>query len=292
MENTKSISDYVREYKSSAEHNDSLWREFAELTNANSQLRAHRDWVEERQWGFGDRAFHYMWYLLLADICCRNTNPSFLEIGVYKGQVLSLWQLLAREFGANARSTGISPLIGTAPDSRIIHKLLLRLNPWYKKEADAQNLYPKADYANCVKTICDAFGLNFDDIRLIRGKSQDAMVKQEVGQSQFDIVYIDGDHSYSVVCEDLAFYAPLIKPNGYLVIDDSSFFQPGTSFFKGHEQVSRAVEEMDSTAYSNVLNVGHNRIYVKSQSNASNHVGSECRDNDVAASPEFRGASK
>src|SRR6476659_10073756 len=54
----------IANYKPTAEYNDSLWKSFAQKTVIVSCLRVHRDWVEENAWGFGDRAFHYMWYMM------------------------------------------------------------------------------------------------------------------------------------------------------------------------------------------------------------------------------------
>jgi hypothetical protein len=77
------------------------------------------------------------------------------------------------------------------------------------------------------------------------------------------VVYIDGDHSYAVSALDMAYYGDLLKPGGFLVLDDASCFQPGSKFFKGHEEVSRAAEEIDKAKFQNILNVGHNRVYAR-----------------------------
>ena len=64
-----------------ASRNDEVWTSFTELTDTVACLKSHRDWVEANSWGFGDRAFHYMWYLLLTDEVLKRERPSLLEIG-------------------------------------------------------------------------------------------------------------------------------------------------------------------------------------------------------------------
>src|SRR5271170_5401138 len=69
------------------------------------ELREHRAYFENNGRGFGEKAFHVMWFLLF-----REFRPeSFLEIGVFRGQTLSLAALLARHFKLNCFVQGISP---------------------------------------------------------------------------------------------------------------------------------------------------------------------------------------
>src|SRR5688572_2725632 len=56
------------------------------------ELRQHRRYYTSRKRGFGEDAFHVMWFMLF-----RHFRPgNFLEIGIYRGQVLSLVSLLAK----------------------------------------------------------------------------------------------------------------------------------------------------------------------------------------------------
>src|SRR5215510_11645664 len=106
----KRLDEYVQEYVRSEACNDAIWEEFTHATNNIPYLRAHRDWVEEHEWGFGFPAFHYMWYLLLTQDVFMREAPALLEIGVYKGQVISLWALIAAKEQATPRIYAISPL--------------------------------------------------------------------------------------------------------------------------------------------------------------------------------------
>src|SRR5262249_3640974 len=60
-----------------------------------AELRDHRTYfynVPNNRRGFGENTFHTMWYLLLQEFKPSN----FLEIGVFRGQVISLVTLWAK----------------------------------------------------------------------------------------------------------------------------------------------------------------------------------------------------
>lgn len=251
----------IAAYRNTAQHNDALHEEFTRLTDAVPLLKSHRDWVERHRWGYGDRAFHYMWWLLLADR--PGDGPlRLLEIGVFKGQILSLWAAIARELERAAIVTGISPFSGNAkPAPRWLRSLRKRLSPSYRAAAKVGNLHHFDDYLARVAEIFAAFDIDPKSARLIKGYSTDPAVIAEIGAESFDIVYIDGDHSYDVALADLKNYGPLVAPGGYLVIDDAAFFLPGEKFWKGFESVSRAAEILPALGFDNVLNIGHNRVF-------------------------------
>ena len=251
------------EYHSSEQTNDSIFKEFTDRVADVPYLKAHRDWVEQNEWGFGERAFHYMWYLLLTQDILKRTNPSLLEIGVYKGQVISLWSLIAAREEMPASIYAITPLSGKRQFPRYIHSLAMALSKQYRKDALSGNLYSKVDYLQCVKRIFTQFDLDLSLIKLLHGYSEDARIKEAVSDVTFDLVYIDGGHRYEEASHDINFFGNKVKVGGYLVLDDASFFLPGTVFWKGHETVSRAAEEIDPRRFTNVLNVGHNRVYVR-----------------------------
>ena len=254
----------VAHYQPTAEHNDALWKSFGQKTDTVSFLKLHRDWVEENSWGFGDRAFHYMWYLLLRDDVLNRPSPRLLEIGVYKGQVISLWALIAQRLGQPAEIAGVSPFTGGRPrfaDNRVLHRLAQIISPGYREDVRSANLYENVSYRLAVDRIFDQFGLRSANVNLLTGYSQDETVRAQLAARSFDLIYIDGGHRYEEVAQDLSFYAPLVGPGGYLVVDDASCDLPGTAFWKGHESVSRAVADWGAPGFVNVLNIGHDRVY-------------------------------
>jgi len=125
------------------------------------------------------------------------------------------------------------------------------------------NFYETADYSANVSHIFETFALQNANVRLVRGYSQDEHVLRQIDGRSFDVVYIDGGHRFEEVTADLQFYAPLVRHGGYLVLDDAACLLPGTAFWKGHESVSRAVENWGAPNFTNILNIGHNRIYMR-----------------------------
>ena len=259
-------SEFVSRYSSTVQANDALWKQMTDLTDATPILKRHRDWVEDNKWGFGDRAFHAMWFLMLADLASRQAKPlRLLEIGVYKGQVLSLWTMIARHLNVSAEVTGISPLAGKPPVMSILHRLRMVVDRGYREDAMVGNLHEQSNFASDVRKIFGEFGLDPSSMRLVEGLSQDPAVHSQVKDMTFDVVYVDGGHRYEEVSADLRLYAPHVRTGGYLVVDDAGYFLPGTLFFKGFEPVSRAAEQLDRKAWKNILNVGHNRVFERIQ---------------------------
>ena len=69
-------------------------------------LVQHRLYFSQDQRGFGEDAFHSLWYQLFINFRPRKV----LEIGLYRGQTISLWTLLARHLRLDCAVYGISPL--------------------------------------------------------------------------------------------------------------------------------------------------------------------------------------
>ncbi len=87
-------------YTDSVGVHDAIYQSFEAGVQADPQLRAHRDFVEANDHGYGDRAFHYMWKLLVEQM---PESFRFLEVGVYKGQTLSLIRMLSSMLARDSR---------------------------------------------------------------------------------------------------------------------------------------------------------------------------------------------
>lgn len=255
------FNERVSEYENSSHHNDDLHGEFTRLTDTIGWLKEHRDFVEKNEWGFGDRAFHYMWLLLLTAVSKNFTPVRALEIGIYRGQVMSLWQLISTQLDLQIVLTGVSPFEGNLNASRVVRRINRLFNPRYRAALRDGNVYGKIDYLADVAKIFATFDLDLTSVRLIKGYSASKVVLDRLAGERFSIVYIDGDHSLKGVRADILAYSSKVEMGGYLVMDDASFFLPGSSFFKGHQSVSLACEVIPTAEFVNVLNVGHNRIY-------------------------------
>lgn len=110
-----------------------------------------------------------------------DSNPtkhiSFLEIGAYRG----LWALALSEF---CNEKGLSYEYATVT--------------YMEQDANNNPLYNVQKYyeGNNVK------------FNLINSPSQDKSLLERLNPS-YNIVFIDGDHSYNMVMEDIAIYAPI-----------------------------------------------------------------------------------
>jgi hypothetical protein len=200
---------------------------FTEKVNADPKLKEYRDWIEQKIFGFGERSFLWMWKLLTDEI----PKPNFLEIGVFRGQILGLMRMLS----PGATITGITPL-------------------------SSEDGHWESDYEADIKLLHDTF--NLKQPRIIKGLSTDPDV-MESAKGEYDIVYIDGGHSYPVAKHDVYYYSSFVKVGGYLVIDDCAHkYKLPDGYFKGIESVSKAVDEqLPNDYYEEVFNVVHNRIF-------------------------------
>ena len=216
----------------------SLVDEWTANVNADPQLKAYRDWVETNAFGFGERCFLWMWKELVDRMPQEFT---FCEVGVFRGQIVGLVRILADRTGRKVTRTGITPL-------------------------DSSDGHWESDYAKDIQTLHVEHDIPRYDLTIHVGKSTDPDIIERVAGERFDIVYIDGGHDYNTVKSDLYNYPRLVKPGGYLVIDDcNNAVTMPEGYFRGIESVSRAVdEEMPPFAFNAKwtfeLNLIHNRI--------------------------------
>jgi predicted O-methyltransferase YrrM len=257
----------VADYQNTAAHNDALHQQLTAATWAEPSLAAHRRHVEENKLGFGDPAFHAMWASLLTAAAGRFGTVRALEIGVFKGQVISLWSLLARELALAVEVTALGPLAGQPrPRTTVLSKIRYRLDRRFREQIDNANFYADENYPAIVSAHFAHHGLDFSRVKLHRGFSTDPKILADLQHASFHLIYVDGDHSHAGALHDFKTFAAKIPVGGWLVADDAGSDLPGTTFWKGHEAVSRAVQVMPSLGFKNVLNVGHNRIFERTVS--------------------------
>ena len=63
-------------------------------------------------------------------------------------------------------------------------------------------------------------GMLESDYTLIRGMSTDDSAIEAAGKSIYEVLIIDGDHSYAGVKSDFINFAPFVKRGGYIIFDD------------------------------------------------------------------------
>lgn len=215
---------------------------FKDCVDQVPQLKELRDWVETNIWGFGERSFYWMWKLIVDEMPQEFT---FMEIGVFRGQILALIKLLANLSNKKVNIVGLSPMT-------------------------SEGGYWESDYERDVETIFDKFNLE-KDYTIIK---EDSRTRSGIGQAyeynqELDILYIDGGHEYNTVKSDISEYTRFIKPNGFLVMDDcATKFNLPNGYFRGHEEVSKAVDEVlppftKNENFTHLFNVVHNRVWRK-----------------------------
>ena len=95
---SKEFSEVCNKWENSEHYNSMIYDMFKVRSLEIKELANHINIVRETSSGYGEDAFRYLWLHLV------NQMPdtfSFLEIGVYKGSVLSLVELIASIFKMN-----------------------------------------------------------------------------------------------------------------------------------------------------------------------------------------------
>ncbi|HEY6559756.1 MAG TPA: class I SAM-dependent methyltransferase [Polyangiaceae bacterium] len=259
----REFEEWCADYQNMALVNGAVFRTFAERVQTVPWLAAHRDWVEAHRHGYGHRAFHYLWYLLIASLGDHFRPVRMLEIGVFKGQITSLVALLGRELDVPVEITALSPFMGDREaGSGWRSALKFVVDSDFRRSFLLGNVHRGADHVGDNRRIFEAFGLDFDRVRMIRGLSTSPDIAAQLRGERLAVVFIDGDHSYDVARSDIETYTPLVEPGGYAVVDDAGCDLPGRGFSKGFRSVSRACRVLETSAeWSNVLNVGKMRVF-------------------------------
>ena len=204
------------------------------------ELKKHRRYFLQDQRGFGEDAFHVMWWMLFREI----RPKSFLEIGVYRGQTLSLAALLQRTLGIEGFVTGISP---------------------FSPAGDAVSTYREhLDYLQDTQLNFRAFDLPVP--YLLRAYSTDQIATERISQAACETIYIDGNHDYEIAKADWSVCGACVRTGGIIVLDDSALstaYNPPRFATAGHPGPSQLALEIDNEEFREVLRVGHNRVFQK-----------------------------
>lgn len=204
------------------------------------EVKEHRKYFKAKNRGYGEDAFHSMWYCLIREYRPNNC----LEIGIYRGQVISLWALLSRHFNFDCKIHGISP---------------------FTPAGDEVSTYlSNVDYKT--DTIENHQNFSLPIPNLVKAFSTDSAAKTLICSEAWDLIYIDGSHDYDVALADYEICKDNLSAGGILVIDDSSLysnFNPPLFSFAGHPGPSRIVQERALHELKYIGAVGHNNIFIK-----------------------------
>jgi hypothetical protein len=200
----------------------------------------HRKYFKKNKRGFGEDAFHAMWYFIFKEFRPKDV----LEIGVYRGQTISLFALLSKEMDLKTEIHAISPFTAAGDDVSKYSETL--------------------DYYNDVIENFKHFELPIPFLH--KGFSTDKPMVEIIQSQLWDLIYIDGNHDYDVVKQDFAVCSKFLKKNGLIVLDDSSLYtdyKPSHYATPGHPGPSKVALEIDFNLFHEILSVGHNRVFKK-----------------------------
>jgi hypothetical protein len=205
-----------------------------------AELREHRVYFTSEGRGFGEDAFHTEWFLLF-----REFKPtSFLEIGIFRGQTLSLAAMLSRMNNLQTRVCGISP---------------------FSSAGDSVSRYRgDVDFFHDTLENFKHFKLPFPE--LVRAFSTDPEAERFIASKEWEMVYIDGNHDYEIARKDWEICSRYLKSGGIIVLDDSALnttYRPPAFATAGHPGPSRLAREIDNKQFREILRVGHNRVFQK-----------------------------
>lgn len=240
---------YYREMGDTPITHSYIFRSFFELVNIDPELKKHRDIVEQQNLGYGDRPYTFLWKLIVEQL---PVGFKFLEIGIFKGATISLVSLLNKRYNKNGQIYGITPL-----------------NP---SDDEFSKHDPNCNYEECIQMQYYLNGLDLKDTTIIEGLSNDPKVLETTFKliDGLDALYIDGNHDYPVVVNDIRQYTPLLKSGGLLVMDDACLdLQIPDGLirmnWKGMESVTKAVrEELHSNEnFEFIFSCGHNKVFRK-----------------------------
>lgn len=246
IENLKhDFNRFCSSWENTYECNNEIYTECNEKTNTTPILYEHYKTVEDMKCGYGEKAFRYMWATVISQLPC---NSKFVEIGVFKGSVLSLVELISIDLQKNISVFGVSPLTDLG---------------------DKYSQYPPDDYYLCIQKLYSKFNIPIEKIKVFRGISADSTIQQQVkSYGMYDLVYIDGGHDYETVCNDIEFSYNILSEGGLIVTDDSSYFlniSKNNTIFTGHYEVSKAIQDKmeNSSKFKHLFACGHNRVWRK-----------------------------
>ena len=165
-----------------------------------------------------------------------------MEIGIYRGQTISLFSLLSQKFNLNSEIHGISPFTSVGDN---VSKYLDNL-----------------DYYKDVLKNFQHFDLK--PPHLHKGLSTDNAMIDLIKERKWDLIYIDGNHDYEIAKQDFVVCSEQLNKKGLIILDDAALYtdyKPRSFSTAGHPGPSKVAEEINLNLFKEVLAVGHNRIF-------------------------------
>jgi hypothetical protein len=214
---------------------------------SNKSIRKHRKYFSKYKRGYGETPFSSMWEYLFTEFRPKN----ILEIGVYRGQTLSLFHVLSKLNDINSNIYGITPLSASG---------------------DEVSTYIDIDYLKDINKNFKFFDL--PEPNIVNEYSNSDRAINFINSKKWDLIYIDGSHDFEDVNNDFNECFSNLNINGLIVIDDSSLYLDydtkyieknfKSKTFKGHPGPSKVVLDIISmNKLEYLFGVGHNNVFLK-----------------------------
>lgn len=129
-------------------------------------------------------------------------------------------------------------------------KKLLLIDPWEEIPSSKKAKYKKHNQELRYKKVKNCFRdeLSNEKIEILRMRSE--IAKNFIKNNFIDFLYIDGDHSYNAVLNDLKNYYPKVKNGGLIAGDDIRL-----------DEVSKAVEDFQKDEQGIKLKIKNDQFY-------------------------------
>jgi hypothetical protein len=237
------IQEVLDNYEPTAAFQKQLCETWYNAVNQVPQLKALRDFVEENQFGHGERPFYWLFKVIMDELPERFM---MVDIGVFRGQTMVMMKMLANIFQKDYDGiVGITPM-------------------------DSSDNHPDHDYEKDITDLHIKFGC-FGVIEIIKGMSTDKEVIEQVKRQcgSIDLLFVDGGHSFETVQSDIINYSPLVKVGGFMLMDDSCCgWDLPQGYFSGISSVTDAVNSLlppatDNDSFELLFHCGHIRVYRK-----------------------------
>lgn len=159
-------------------------------------------------------------YEVIYDLIKENNAEIIAEIGVHKGKTLKY--ILKSDYADNIKE-------------------YWAIDSWEYFNKKKDRLYGNGHFYIC------RLMTYFPQLKVLKLTSKDAslLFDRFVGKGYFDLVFIDADHSYEAVKEDIVLWESLVKPNGVLCGHDYGIDRDyGKDEKPRHPGVAKAVDEI------------------------------------------------
>jgi len=259
----------VKNYKNTLSGNFEVIEKFKKAARDCPVINRHRQHVEKNKLGYGSLSLDALWASLFSYAAKKFEALRVLEIGVFKGQTIAFWSKIGLDLKIPLSIEGITPLKGNpAPKGgRILRKIRYYLNSSYRHQVDTGAFYPDEDYESIIHNFFNFYGTDFGKITLHKGYSTDPEIIEKLSDSEYEIIFVDGDHREATARKDFEVYGSKVVPGGWLIADDAGCDLPAPEgWWMGYPETTAALSSLGPLGFKNILNVWHNRVFERTKS--------------------------